>query len=310
MKLVEFDPRSPEWLEWGIKKFRASKAPDQMGHGYDSRSKYLREFGNPSPPPNSFLQKKFDEGNAAEAAARPLAELIVEAALEEKCAETDEHDMARSNATQEQIETLTPLLSASFDGITPAGDWIWEHKLWSAKLAASVSEGVVPLQHRIQMEQQFLISGASRGLFMISDPEQTQSDHLIIYPDMALRRQILEGWMLFHADLQNKLDLSEDAAWLEAEIALANSRAALHRAKLNAEQAEQALKDMAAGRNVAGSQFDVSQIKSPGRVSYASAIKDLTPKLEAAGIEFDTEQYRSKPSAYIQIKERKANERS
>jgi len=63
-------------------------------------------------------------------------------------------------------------LSASFDGLTMMEDAAFEHKSLNAELRALMVNGFLgselPLQYRVQMEQQLLVSGASRVLFMAS----------------------------------------------------------------------------------------------------------------------------------------------
>ena len=50
-----------------------------------------------------------------------------------------------------------------------ANDIIWEHKLWSVSLVADVQNNTLPAHYTLQMDQQLLVSGAKKCLFMVSD---------------------------------------------------------------------------------------------------------------------------------------------
>ena len=59
---------------------------------------------------------------------------------------------------------------ASFDGMTMAGDILFEHKLWSADLASMIERrGELGPNWTRQLEHQLLVSGADRALFVTSD---------------------------------------------------------------------------------------------------------------------------------------------
>lgn len=141
--------------------------------------------------PSSFTERVFDSGHRAEALARPLAEEIIG-------------------------EDLAPLvgslgnLSASFDGINLPGTIVWEHKELNDELRACVvdEEGAgqrLPIHHRVQMEQQLLVSGAKQELFMASkwadDGTLLEERHCWYYPDPDLRQRIIDGWAQFERDL-------------------------------------------------------------------------------------------------------------
>lgn len=201
MKIHHLTQGSPEWLAYRAQHFNASDAPAMMGCSpYKTRAQLLRELhtGN-VPEVDIATQKRFDNGHRAEALARPLAEEIIGAELF-------------------PIVGSAGLLSASFDGLTLDESQGYEHKALNDELRAafcaiadSQAEDaeacrLLPLHHRIQMEQQLLVSGAERILFMASEwtaaGKLVEERHCWYYGDAGLRQQIIDGWDQFKRDLQ------------------------------------------------------------------------------------------------------------
>jgi predicted phage-related endonuclease len=138
-------------------------------------------------------QRLFDNGHTFEAWARPLAEQIIGEEL---------YPVVASEGA----------FSASFDGITMAEHIVFEHKTLNDELRACMlptgagGEVELPLAYRVQCEQQLMISGAERVLFMASkwtaDGVLVEERHCWYLPDLALRQQIVAGWAQFETDLQ------------------------------------------------------------------------------------------------------------
>jgi predicted phage-related endonuclease len=128
----------------------------------------------------------FDRGHAVEAAALPLVEKIIG------------DDLYPATATDDDGRLL-----ASFDGITMLGDTLYEHKLWNETLAEQVRNKELDPHYYWQLEQQLLVSGAERVIFVTSDgtPEKFES---MVYRAIAGRAEsLLAGWKQFEADLAN-----------------------------------------------------------------------------------------------------------
>lgn len=198
MKIHNLIQGSPEWLAYRAQHFNASDAPAMMGVSpYKSRAELLREMHTGVVDEvDAGTQARFDNGHRAEALARPLAEEFIGAELY-------------------PVTGSAGRLSASFDGLTLDESEGFEHKALNneiRKAFASMSDVYdpdacrhLPIYHRIQMEQQLLISGAQRILFMASQwngEELVEEQHCWYYPDAELRTQIVAGWKQFAKDAE------------------------------------------------------------------------------------------------------------
>lgn len=180
-----------EWNAHRADHFNASDAPAMMGcSAYKTRSQLLHEIATGVVPEvDASTQQRFDDGHRFEALARPLGEKIIG-------------------------EELYPVVgslgrySASFDGLTMAEDKNFEHKSLNQELRECMEgedEGdKLPLQYRVQMEQQHMVSGAEITLFMASKwdgDKLIEERHCWYHSDSVLRAKIVAGWDLFEKDL-------------------------------------------------------------------------------------------------------------
>ena len=203
MKLIDHPQGSVEWLAHRAQHFNASDAPAMLGVSpYKTRAQLLRELHTGvSVDIDIATQKRFDNGHRAEALARPMAEQIIG---------EDLYPVVASEGR----------LSASFDGLTMDETQGFEHKALNAELRAVFRQidalgpcddaapgQLLPIYHRAQMEQQLMISGAERVLFMSSefdaDGNLVEQHHCWYYPDDEMRGAILQGWVQFAEDLAN-----------------------------------------------------------------------------------------------------------
>lgn len=191
MKTHNLVQGSPEWSAHRRQFFNASDAPAMMGcSAYKTRDQLLHEMHTGlAKEVDAATQRRFDDGHRFEALARPLAVKIIG-------------------------EQLFPVvgsegkLSASFDGLTMGEDTAFEHKTLNDELRACMKDHgngySLPLQYQVQMEQQLMVSGAERVLFMASKwngDELVEERHCWYASDPALRARILAGWEQFDADL-------------------------------------------------------------------------------------------------------------
>lgn len=203
MQIVNLVQGSPEWHAHRAQHFNASDAPAMMGaSSYKSRSELIKELATGiTPDIDAATQRRFDEGHQFEALARPLAEEIIG-------------------------EPISPCVgtrgkySASFDGLTFMNDVAFEHKTLNRTLREVLAPGCtgadLPLQYRVQMEQQAMVSGSERILFMASVWERESYNlpaddarawktpevlHCWYEPDAELRAQIIAGWEQIEKDV-------------------------------------------------------------------------------------------------------------
>lgn len=197
MKTHNLVQGTPEWLAHRAGCFNASDAPAMMGCSpHETRSQLLHRLATGiEPEVDAATQRRFDEGHRFEALARPLAEEIIG------------DDLAPQSGTLD-VEGLSRPLGASFDGITMMGHDVFEHKRINESLRYTTWDqgngDHLPLMYRVQMEQQLLVSGAKRDLFMATDWDGetcVEKRHCWYASDPALRAQIIAGWKQFEADL-------------------------------------------------------------------------------------------------------------
>lgn len=192
MQIVSLVQGSAQWHAHRAKHFNASGAPSMMGcSSYKSRSELIKELATGlAGEVDAATQRRFDDGHRFEALARPLAEEIIG-------------------------EDLSPCVgvkgkySASFDGLTFMNDQAFEHKTLNKALREAMFEGCtgadLPMQYRVQMEQQAMVSGCERILFMASewtgDGQLVEMRHCWYEPDAELRAQIIAGWEQLEKDV-------------------------------------------------------------------------------------------------------------
>lgn len=127
-------------------------------------------------------QAAFDRGHATEEMARPLVE-------------------------EDIGEELYPIvgtsgnLLASMDGATMLGDVLFEHKLWNEKVVAQIRAGELEPHYYWQLEQQLLVSGAERVIFVCSDGTRDKFVSMEYRPVPGRREELIAGWAQFEQDL-------------------------------------------------------------------------------------------------------------
>lgn len=179
MVTVDVKTGTKEWHEHRAKYFNASDAPSVLGKGKISREALLDKYKGYQAEVSDFTQKIFNKGHELEASALGIAEQLVG---------DDLYPLIGVNG----------ILSASFDGITLDERTIYEHKT----LNAEIKEKGATLAHKIQVQQQFMVSGADRCLFLATNGVD-EYYHDWLEPDLELQEQIKNGWELFSIDLAN-----------------------------------------------------------------------------------------------------------
>jgi len=195
MKIVEVLQGTHAWHAYRATHWNASDAPAMLGISpYKSREQLVREYATGiAPEIDADTQARFDEGHRTEALARPLAEQIIGEELYPCVGEVG-------------------LYSASFDGLTLLHKMVFEHKSLNDALRAAFVEieeqcgggALLPEHYQAQMEQQCMVSGAERVLFMASKwngDQLVEERHCWYTPDSDLRARIVAGWERFGDDV-------------------------------------------------------------------------------------------------------------
>lgn len=188
--IVQLVQGTAEWHAHRAKHFNASEASAMLGLSpYQSRSDLLKAKATGiTPEVDGAKQRLFDAGHAAEAAARPIAQEVIG------------QELFPITATRE-VNGLP--LSASYDGATMGDDIVWEHKLMNATLASSLSRGVIPEQYHPQLEQQLLVIGAEKALFMATSSDKTAMECVWYTSNPEMRQRLIAGWAQFKIDLES-----------------------------------------------------------------------------------------------------------
>ncbi|WP_115539997.1 lambda-exonuclease family protein [Xanthomonas campestris] len=191
MKIINLIQGTPEWHAHRAIHLNASDAPAMLGCSpYKTRAQLVREVatGIGEEYDDATLQR-FADGHRYEALARPIAEQIIG------------EDLYPCVGTEGKY-------SASFDGLTLLEETAFEHKSLNNDLRACMrDEGNgwgLPKHYQVQMEQQLLVSGAARVLFMASKwngDELVEERHCWYASNPDLRAELVAGWEQFEADV-------------------------------------------------------------------------------------------------------------
>jgi predicted phage-related endonuclease len=207
MRILNLIPGSRPWHAHRSTRFNASDAPAMLGDSpYTTRAELLHRIATGiTPEVDAATQHRFDDGHAVEPL---LLRLHAEPLLGEPV-----HPFVGVPDDE------SSRLSASFDGCTFVGDIVAECKLLNQRLRAAFADmetiapahrersaaKCLPIDYRIQMEQQIRIAGADRALFLTGElrGDGTLGDVLSCwyYPDDALWTRITGGWAQFEVDL-------------------------------------------------------------------------------------------------------------
>lgn len=179
---------SDAWHALRAKHFTASEASAMMGVSkHQTRTDLIkRKATGLAEEIDAATQRRFDDGHAAEAAARPIVEGIIKEDLYPVTMTADVNGL--------------PLL-ASMDGLTMLGDIGWETKLLNQDLRAAVEAGALDEHYTVQMEQQLMVSGAGRIYFTTTDGPPESTFGMWYDTNPALRERIVAGWQQFAKDV-------------------------------------------------------------------------------------------------------------
>ncbi|MFJ2539356.1 YqaJ viral recombinase family protein, partial [Pseudomonas sp. NPDC087614] len=185
MKIHNVAQGSEAWHALRANYFTASEAPAMMGASKQmKRTELLHAKKTGLDRDVSWWVQKnlFDKGHEAEALARPI--------LEGRIGE----DLFPVVGTEGD-------LLASLDGCTILGDILFEHKMWNEQLAADVRAGILDPHYYWQLEQQLLVSGAEKVIFVCSDGTEENFVSMEYAPVPGRAATLVAAWKQFQADL-------------------------------------------------------------------------------------------------------------
>lgn len=186
MKTHKVTQGSAEWHALRANYRTASEAPVMMGASKQmKRTELLHAKKTGLDRDISWWVQKylFDKGHEAEALARPI--------LEGRIGE----DLFPVVGTEGD-------LLASLDGCTMMGEIVFEHKMWNEQLAADVRAGDLDAHYYWQLEQQLLVSGAEKVIFVCSDGTEDNFVSMEYFPVNGRAAKLVAGWKQFEVDLE------------------------------------------------------------------------------------------------------------
>jgi predicted phage-related endonuclease len=189
MNIIELKQGSDEWLMFRHLHHNASEAAAMLGlDPKTSRNQLLKmRAAGAEKEFTSYVQTHIlDHGHDVEVKARAI--------IEEEIGE----DLFPVFASDDDL-----YLYASFDGLNLDGSIGFEHKQWNDILAAAIASGMIPDSHMPQLQQQLMISGAEKIIFVVSDGTATKRAMVDVYPDHGWWDRINNGWKQFEKDLQS-----------------------------------------------------------------------------------------------------------
>lgn len=188
--IINHVQHSAEWHAHRASHYNASDAPAMLGLSpHMTRAALVERYARGVPEEiDAATQARFDRGHEYEATARPWAEEIIGEEL-------------YPVTIAQVIDGLK--LSASLDGLTLAGDIAWEHKTLNLSIREALWSGDLAEHHKAQMEQQLMVSGAEKCLFMASNGEKETALSEWYESDPAMRSRIIAGWKQFARDVAN-----------------------------------------------------------------------------------------------------------
>ncbi|WP_299262953.1 YqaJ viral recombinase family protein [uncultured Psychrosphaera sp.] len=177
---------SQEWIDIRMEHFNASEAPMMKNESkHCSRNELLDHKKGWVTKVNEYTQRIFDGGHAAEEAARPIVEKIID------------DELYPVVGVDEETGYL-----ASFDGLTMMGDIVFEHKIWNKTLAENVLNDQLEPAYYWQLEQQLLVSKAEKAIFVVSDGTEEKMEYMWYESVPERRAALIAGWKQFAIDLE------------------------------------------------------------------------------------------------------------
>lgn len=186
MKVIPVSQGTQDWLELRAKHNTASEAPAVMGASkYMSRSDLMKQKATGiTPDVDGAKQALFNRGHAAEEGARAILERLID------------EDLYPVTCVCERTNLL-----ASLDGLNMSGTIAFECKLWNERLVEQVRAGDLEPHYYWQLEQELLVTGAEKVIFVTSDGTEDKFVSMDYRAVPGRAEQLIAAWGQFDKDL-------------------------------------------------------------------------------------------------------------
>lgn len=280
--ILKLEQGTAEWHEHRAKYRNASETAAIMGCSpwasvYDM---WLLKTGRKSQAENEAMR----HGTQME----PLARLA--------------YEVETGNIMQAKV-MVNGLYSASLDGITLNGQLLLEIKCpyqgQVSELWQQAKQGIAPEHYRLQVQHQFMVSGAKLAhLFVFDGSSGIKID---IEPNPTTFRHIQEAWdnfqMLIDSDLPPPLSeqdtlLRQDVEWKVAAETFVTLKTTAEEASKQADEAKAKLIGMCSHSRETGFGVSVTRFYKQGSIDYKAI-----PQLQSV----DLDQYRGKAKEEIRV---------
>lgn len=286
MKPVNIQQNTPEWHEWRANVYGASDCAAMLGISpYKTREALIREKATGEKEAvNDYIQAVFDAGHEAESAIMPHLEERIGEPLIAHCGVYD-----------------GTLIAASFDGMTFGGDLIVEHKLLrdsdaSRKRFTMAQLGELQAHDMAQVQQQLMVSGADKCLFVVSDGTPENIAIAEVLPDKDWFERIEKGWQQFAQEVEAYQCITiDDGDWQAAAqdyLTLGEQIKALEAKQKETRLRLEEMAEQTGAKKITGGGIVVQRVKRAGSIDYKSI-----PEL--AGVNLDD--YRKAGSEYWKV---------
>lgn len=284
MKPINITQNTDAWHEWRASVYGASDCAAMLGISpYKTREALIREKATgEKEAANEYMQSIFDAGHQAEQAIMPHLDAQIGEPVFPHCGTWDKN----------------PQIAASLDGITFSGDIIVEHKLLrdsdaSRKRFQMAQMGELQAHDMAQVQQQLMVSGADKCLFVVSDGTPENIAIAEVLPDAQWFERIEKGWQQFAQDVEAYQSITrDDGDWQAAAqdyLTLSEQIKALEAKQKETRLRLEEMAEQSGAKKITGGGIVVQRVKRAGSVDY-KAIPEL------AGV--NLEQYRKAGSEY------------
>lgn len=273
--------RSKEWHELRRTKIGASDAPIIMGMGFRTPYQLWREKMGMDPPQQSNSAMEWGLFLEPRALAEVSRELKID--FEPNVVVSDEY----------------PWMMASFDGISPCGQYVVEVKCPGEKDHAIAMNGEIPQKYIYQLVHQLIVSKLDT-LYYFSYSEESWNLIQFDRNDTEVRQLIKEErkfWDLMQSGEPPELTDSDyvrhsSSEWFIQAANFSIARQEIKKWQEKEEEVKQRLIELADGRNAMGGGIKLMKVLKKGTVDYK-----VIPEIQ----EVDLEKYRKPPSEYWRV---------